>query len=78
MLTLVMGLAVARALNGLQVKAGIKWPNDVVLSGKKVCGILCEYAEGAVVCGIGINLKGCGVTELLKALVDQVMEPCEV
>ena len=28
--------------------------------------------------GIGINLKGCGVTELLKALVDEVMEPCEV
>ena len=34
----------------------IKWVNDVYYRGKKVCGILCEYAEGAVVCGIGINL----------------------
>ena len=65
MLTLVMGLAVARALNGLQVKAGIKWPNDVVLSGKKVCGILTEMRleSGSpdqikdVVIGTGINVN---------------------
>lgn len=39
----------------------IKWPNDIVCAGKKVCGILCEarLAPGlsATVCGIGVNLS---------------------
>ncbi|MFI3168553.1 MAG: biotin--[acetyl-CoA-carboxylase] ligase [Faecalibacterium sp.] len=41
----------------------IKWPNDILVGGKKICGILCEgirYGEGmagiGIVCGIGINL----------------------
>ena len=38
-------------------KPGIKWVNDIYLEGKKVCGILCEKAEGGVVCGIGLNLS---------------------
>lgn len=39
-LTLVMGLSVAEAVEGVVgVTAGIKWPNDIVLSGKKICGI---------------------------------------
>lgn len=42
------------------VKTEIKWPNDLVMKGKKLCGILCESSIGAeisVVCGIGINLN---------------------
>ncbi len=39
----------------------IKWPNDIVCAGKKICGILCEarLAPGlsATVCGIGVNLS---------------------
>ena len=42
MLTLVMGLAVAQAVDELGFKVSIKWPNDVVLSRKKICGILTE------------------------------------
>ena len=38
-------------------KCGIKWVNDLYLEGKKVCGILCERVENAVVIGIGINLS---------------------
>jgi BirA family biotin operon repressor/biotin-[acetyl-CoA-carboxylase] ligase len=41
-------------LIGLQAK--IKWPNDVLLHGRKVCGILIEQAQG-VVAGIGLNLN---------------------
>lgn len=41
-------------LTGRQAK--IKWPNDVLLHGKKVCGILIEQAAGTVV-GIGLNLN---------------------
>ncbi len=36
--------------------ARVKWVNDIYYRDKKVCGILCEYVEGAVICGIGINM----------------------
>ena len=63
MLTLVAALAVAggiRETTGLDV--GIKWPNDAVIGGKKVCGILTEMHSdmdeiGYVVPGIGINVN---------------------
>ena len=34
----------------------IKWPNDIQVNGKKLCGILCERMGGCVVIGFGINL----------------------
>ncbi len=61
MLTLLMGLSVAQACRDLyHLDAGIKWPNDIVLSRKKVCGILTEMDAGperirSVVIGVGIN-----------------------
>ena len=58
-LPLVAGLAVADGLRASAgVDAGLKWPNDVLISGRKVCGILAERVEGtppAVVIGMGIN-----------------------
>ncbi len=62
-LTLVMGLSVARGIEMLTGrKAGIKWPNDVVYSGKKICGILTEMKiqKGEpehIVVGVGINVN---------------------
>jgi BirA family biotin operon repressor/biotin-[acetyl-CoA-carboxylase] ligase len=35
----------------------IKWPNDVLVGGKKVCGILCEAGARHVVAGIGLNVN---------------------
>lgn len=63
MLTLVMAHAVAAAIEeetGLTV--GIKWPNDIVIQGKKVCGILTEMSVEQddirhVVIGAGINVR---------------------
>jgi BirA family biotin operon repressor/biotin-[acetyl-CoA-carboxylase] ligase len=55
-LALVAGLAVAEAVEERRDAAGIKWPNDVILGGRKVAGILLEASEGAVVCGIGVNV----------------------
>ena len=61
-LSLVGGLAVAEALAAATgVRARIRWPNDLLVDGHKVCGILAEAASGAgvhhVILGIGINLR---------------------
>lgn len=62
MLTLVAALAVSSAICRCTGRtAGIKWPNDIVMNGKKVCGILTEMSAQVdyvnyVVVGIGINV----------------------
>lgn len=62
MLTLVMAHAVAEAVSrSVPVRPGIKWPNDIVMDGKKVCGILTEMELkesriASVVIGVGINV----------------------
>lgn len=61
-LPLVAGVAVARALHALGVtRAALKWPNDIVVDGAKLGGILVETRShgGAVkaVIGVGINLR---------------------
>ncbi|NMC15210.1 MAG: biotin--[acetyl-CoA-carboxylase] ligase [Chloroflexi bacterium] len=56
-------LALTRALfRNFSVEAHIKWPNDVLLAGKKVCGVLTETLwqgeiPSAVVLGMGVNLS---------------------
>ena len=71
MLTVVMGLSVAQAVKNLKTEASIKWPNDVVVSRKKICGILTEMRlDGMkirdVVIGVGINVNLREVPEELK------------
>ncbi len=57
-LPLVVGLAVAGAVKEVLGKsAAIKWPNDVLVGGKKICGILCERAANGVIAGIGVNVN---------------------
>ncbi|HOJ98955.1 MAG TPA: biotin--[acetyl-CoA-carboxylase] ligase [Termitinemataceae bacterium] len=52
-----VGLAVARAIEPyVSIPVYIKWPNDVILQDKKVCGILCEGAGTALLIGIGLNI----------------------
>jgi BirA family biotin operon repressor/biotin-[acetyl-CoA-carboxylase] ligase len=61
---LVAGLSVAEAIErALGLAPRLKWPNDVLLGGRKVCGILIESKPGAggrprLVVGIGINCHG--------------------
>ena len=57
-LPLLTGLAVANALREhTGVEAVLKWPNDVLVAGRKVCGVLAEVpVPGAVVVGIGLNV----------------------
>jgi BirA family biotin operon repressor/biotin-[acetyl-CoA-carboxylase] ligase len=56
-LTACAAVAVCRTVQRtVGVQARIKWPNDVLLRGKKVCGILIERGRGTVV-GIGLNVQ---------------------
>jgi BirA family transcriptional regulator, biotin operon repressor / biotin---[acetyl-CoA-carboxylase] ligase len=57
-LPLLTGLAVARAVREqAELDAVLKWPNDVLVDGRKVCGVLAEVpVEGAAVAGIGLNV----------------------
>jgi BirA family biotin operon repressor/biotin-[acetyl-CoA-carboxylase] ligase len=57
-LPLLTGLSVATALREqAEVQAVVKWPNDVLVEGRKVCGVLAEVADAqSVVLGIGLNV----------------------
>lgn len=74
-LSLVIGVAVADALTTFGMKdVGLKWPNDVVVKGRKLCGILIELPRAVmpaqVVIGIGINI---GALATVKPRVDQAI-----
>jgi BirA family biotin operon repressor/biotin-[acetyl-CoA-carboxylase] ligase len=74
-LSLAVGVALIRALNSLGVNdAQLKWPNDVLVDGKKLAGILIELQgdlEGpsAAVIGVGINLN------LPKNVLESIDQP---
>lgn len=61
--TFAAGISMARTLNRMfSVKAGLKWPNDILVDGRKICGMLSEMeAEGEAVSfvniGIGLNVN---------------------
>lgn len=57
-LSIVAGRAVAAAIaEATGLEAELKFPNDVLLNGRKVAGILAEASEGRVVLGIGVNVS---------------------
>lgn len=58
LLSLAAGLAAAEAVEiASDVRAGLKWPNDVVLGDRKVGGVLIESAADATIAGFGINVR---------------------
>jgi BirA family biotin operon repressor/biotin-[acetyl-CoA-carboxylase] ligase len=62
LLPAISALAVFHTIKGLGIEAGIKWPNDILIGGRKVCGILIEHGlTNGIVCysimGIGININ---------------------
>lgn len=55
---LLAGVAVCRALRSAGgIETRLKWPNDVLVDDRKLCGILAEVAGGKVVLGIGLNVS---------------------
>lgn len=68
---LFISLAISEAIReSTGLKSGIKWPNDIFINDKKVCGFLTEVISAdniveTIVCGIGININPSAVTEAL-------------
>lgn len=78
-LTPVAAVAVCRAVERVCGASGsIKWPNDVVLGGKKICGILTESVLGqgraCVIVGIGVNANTRDFPEELRPIAGSVRD----
>lgn len=56
-LSYMIAVAIAETLISFGIHPKIKWPNDILIDGKKVSGTLTEYAGHFVIIGIGINIK---------------------
>jgi BirA family biotin operon repressor/biotin-[acetyl-CoA-carboxylase] ligase len=74
-LTLLGAASVALALEDCGIESQIKWPNDIIIGGKKVAGILTEMScelgiVNYIILGIGINVNQ-SVEELPPELVDK-------
>lgn len=79
MLTLVAALAVAKAITSVTgEEAMIKWPNDIVVNSKKVCGILTEMNAqfdyiNHIVVGVGINVHNESFPEEISQMASSLM-----
>ncbi|MGX8692296.1 MAG: biotin--[acetyl-CoA-carboxylase] ligase [Clostridia bacterium] len=78
-LTPAAAVAAARALEGVcSLRCGVKWPNDLVCGGKKLCGILCEsfaaHGKRFVVLGIGINVNTAAFPPVLREIAASVRQ----
>lgn len=71
-LTLLMALAVAEVIHHItDLDVKIKWPNDIIVNGKKVCGILTEMSAepdyiNYVIIGVGINVNNTEFPDEIK------------
>jgi BirA family transcriptional regulator, biotin operon repressor / biotin---[acetyl-CoA-carboxylase] ligase len=87
-ITLITGVAVAKGIQKcLNIRPGLKWVNDLIVDGKKIGGILCEYQNpAALIIGIGLNLYESndipadliGKISFLDSCVDQSIDPNNV
>ena len=65
-LSYAVAVAVAETLISFGLKPQIKWPNDVLIDGKKISGVLIEYCQNFVIVGIGINITTCPTVKEYK------------
>jgi BirA family biotin operon repressor/biotin-[acetyl-CoA-carboxylase] ligase len=80
-LMLALGLAAREAIvKTSRLQPDLRWPNDVLLNGRKCAGVLAQLESGVVIAGIGINLsqtefpEGLDATSLLLAGVTTTRE----
>jgi BirA family biotin operon repressor/biotin-[acetyl-CoA-carboxylase] ligase len=69
LLTILAALAAAETLRSHAVPAGLKWPNDVLVKDKKICGILAEANTQGLVLGLGLNVN------MPAAMLAQIGQP---
>jgi BirA family biotin operon repressor/biotin-[acetyl-CoA-carboxylase] ligase len=69
-LPLCVGVAVVQVLERLGVPARLKWPNDLIIDGQKLGGVLCESFQGpsgpCTVIGVGLNIQPVDVPHALS------------
>jgi len=88
LIPLMAGVAVAKALKrSFDLDAKVKWPNDVLINGRKVCGILAELldVEGKkmAIVGIGVNVsnpvrEGYEFSEVSTSVAEELEEVAEI
>ena len=67
LLMLALGLAVREAIDSVAgLEADLRWPNDILIQGRKCSGILAHVEREAVIAGIGINVAQAGFPEGLE------------
>ncbi len=65
-LSYAIAVAIAETMIAFGIKPQIKWPNDILIDGKKISGVLIEYAQNFVIVGIGINIETCPAVKEYK------------
>ena len=56
-ISLLIGLSITQTFAPMGISSLLKWPNDILIGGKKVCGILIEAEDGNLIIGLGLNIK---------------------
>jgi len=80
--TLVSGISVCLAIREVTgLDARIKWPNDIVVNGKKICGILTEMVAeqdciNCVIVGIGVNVNTSNFPNDISAIATSILIEC--
>ena len=65
LISFVIALSAGQILSEITKGIQLKWPNDILLDGRKLAGILLEKQNGKLIVGIGINLISCPKQEML-------------
>ncbi|KPJ50657.1 hypothetical protein AMJ40_02155 [candidate division TA06 bacterium DG_26] len=81
LVVLAAALSVVEGLRDFGIDSHIRWPNDVVVRGKKICGILAEGGQDYLVCGFGVNVNQRSFPHTLSdsstSIAMQQKRPCE-
>lgn len=70
-------ISVAELLRQEKIPAVLKWPNDVLVDGKKICGILSEGVSGGVIVGVGLNVNMQSAAHIDQPATSMLMEDGE-
>ena len=72
--SMAVAIAVAEWLQSEEIAAVLKWPNDVLVDGKKICGILSEGVPGGLIIGVGLNVNMSGADHIDQPATSMWME----